>query len=72
MTRGGRENGTPYARARRVGRHRFDEGEDGEALDINDPELDGKLNDAIDRATERLEVELCRAIEDIDGWNPDD
>lgn len=67
-----RKSKTPYTRAHRVGRHRLEEGEDGEALDINDPDLDDRLSDAIDRATERLEIELCRAIEDIDGWNPDD
>lgn len=42
-----------------------------EAFDIDDPDLDEKLNDAIQRAWERVEEESRRLAEELEDWNPD-
>jgi len=42
-----------------------------EAFDVDDPDLDEKLNDAIQRAWERVEEESRRLAEELEDWNPD-
>ena len=42
-----------------------------EAFDVDDPDLDEKLDDAIQRARERVEEESRRLAEELEDWNPD-
>lgn len=56
------ESKTAEARARRASRKPAD---DAEVLDPDDPEFDAKLDASIERAYERIEDELNRAIEDL-------
>ena len=42
-----------------------------ETFDVDDPDLDEKLNDAIQRAWERVEEESRRLAEELEDWNPD-
>lgn len=53
---------TAKARARRASR------KPAEVLDPDDPEFDAKLDASIERAYERIEDELNRAIEDLDTF----
>lgn len=42
-----------------------------EVFDIDDPDLDAKLDEALRRASERVDEESRRLAEELDDWNPD-